>query len=204
MDIFTFTKHPLALFAITSYYSQDLSLRINRLLQCTRLQFYIYRPGILDAEYQIIELVIRFQRSLEIITLEVVNIQFRSGNYIKQYEKGIKITAYSQLQILLYPFTKVLNITLSLDKNQQRIIEVDLVQKGSAHLASLGGGSISYFNTLQLVLGYSGDLKILTLRPIIFKFRLESDIFIVLGPSRENNYYINFNGRLKGVVLNVF
>ena len=32
IDIFAFTKHPLALFAITSYYSQDLSLRINRLL----------------------------------------------------------------------------------------------------------------------------------------------------------------------------
>ena len=44
----------------------------------------------------------------------------------------------------------------------------------------------------------------LTPRPIIFKSKLESDVFIVLGPSRENNYYINFNGRLKGVALNVF
>ena len=44
----------------------------------------------------------------------------------------------------------------------------------------------------------------LTLRPIIFKSRLESNIFIILGPSRENNYYINFNRRLKGVALNIF
>jgi len=38
----------------------------------------------------------------------------------------------------------------------------------------------------------------------MFKSRLESNIFIILGPSRENNYCINFNRRLKGVALNVF
>jgi len=38
----------------------------------------------------------------------------------------------------------------------------------------------------------------------MFKSRLKSNIFIVLGPSRENNYYINFNRRLKGITLNIF
>jgi len=38
----------------------------------------------------------------------------------------------------------------------------------------------------------------------MFKSRLESNVFIILGPSRENNYYIDFNGRLKGIALNVF
>lgn len=59
-DIFAFTEHPLALFAITGYYGQDLSLRMNRLLQCTRSWFHTYGPGILDAECWIIELVTRF------------------------------------------------------------------------------------------------------------------------------------------------
>ena len=44
----------------------------------------------------------------------------------------------------------------------------------------------------------------LILRPIIFKSRLKSDVFVILGPFRENNYYINFNKKSKGIVLNIF